>query len=350
MKIDDRAVGQGHRPYIVAEAGVNHKGSIEVAKRLCWEAAGAGADAIKFQSYKAERLVTEEAPTYWDTGRESVVTQYEVFQEADSFDEKEYALLFDECEKAGITFLTTAFDEEFVSLFDQMGMAAFKVASADLTNAPLLQSIGATGKPVILSTGASRMEEVVSAVNVLRASGSREIGLLHCVLSYPTAYRDANLKSIDALADEFPDCAIGLSDHTLPDRNLSVLMAAVARGAMIIEKHFTLNRSWPGDDHYHSLEPEELAQLVDASQRVREALGEKEVMVQKCELEARNLARRSLVTRKALEAGAVISRDDLVAKRPGQGISPSDIDEVVGKTLTKPMEKDELLTWDVLSG
>ncbi|HID61545.1 MAG TPA: acetylneuraminic acid synthetase, partial [Anaerolineae bacterium] len=242
--IGNRTVGEGHPTYIVAEAGVNHKGNLDLARQMIWEAAGAGADAIKFQSYKAETLVTRWAPRYWEDDEPSG-TQFAIFKRSDVFGEREFTALYEECQRAGITFLSTPFDLRFVDFLNDLGMPAFKIASADLTNLPLLRHAARKGKPILMSTGASTLSEIRASVEAVRAEGNDQIVLLHCVLSYPTPDDEAHLLRIPALAREFPDIPIGFSDHTVPESCVIVPTAAVALGAQVIEKHFTLRRTWP---------------------------------------------------------------------------------------------------------
>ncbi len=347
ITIGNRPIGEGHPTYIVAEAGVNHKGSLALAKQMIWEAAGAGADAIKFQSYKAETLVTRWAPRYWDDD-EPTGTQYAIFKRSDAFGEREYAILYDECQRAGITFLSTPFDLHFVDFLDELGMPAFKVASADLTNLPLLRHIARKGKPIIMSTGASTLAEIHASVEAIRAEGNDQIILLHCVLSYPTPDEKANLLRIPALAKEFPDIPIGFSDHTVPEDCVIVPTAAVAVGAQVIEKHYTLRRTWPGDDHYLSVDPQQLATFVKNVRIVEKALGSPDLGVLDVEAAARQYARRSIIARVDIPAGAVITEEMLIMKRPGTGISPMEIDRVVGRRAKVPIAEDAALTWEML--
>jgi sialic acid synthase SpsE len=347
IRIADRQVGPGGSTFIVAEAGVNHKGSLERARQMIWEAAGAGADAIKFQSYKAETLVTRWAPRYWQDDEPSG-TQYAIFKQSDAFGEQEFATLYQECERVGICFLSTPFDLRFVDLLDEMGMPAFKVASADITNHPMLRRIAAKGKPVLVSTGASTAEEIRAAVQVIHSEGNDQIVLLHCVLSYPTPDEQANLLRIPALGRAFPDCIVGLSDHTIPDASVTVPVAAVALGAAVVEKHFTLNRSWPGDDHYLSVDPPLLSTMVKNIRIVEAALGSPELGVLPVEEPARQYARRSIVAAQDIPAGTRLSQDMLIMKRPGTGIPPSQMDRVVGRVTKTTVREDEALAWGML--
>ena len=347
IRIADRKVGSRCPTFIIAEAGVNHKGSLERARQMVWEAAGAGADAIKFQSYKAETLVTRWAPRYWQD-REPSGTQYAIFKQSDAFGEDEFASLFQECERAGISFLSTAFDLQFVDLLDELGMPAFKVASADITNHPMLRHIAGKGKPILISTGASTMQEIESAVQVLHDEGNDQIILLHCVLSYPTPNEHANLLRIPALGQAFPDCIIGLSDHTIPDTSVTVPVAAVALGAAVVEKHYTLNRSWPGDDHYLSVDSHLLSTMVENIRIVEAAMGSPEIGFLPIEEAARRYARRSIVAAHDIPAGTKLCEWMLTMKRPGTGIQPSEMARVVGRITKTLIREDAALTWDMI--
>jgi N-acetylneuraminate synthase len=349
IMIGNRAVGDGHPTYVVAEAGVNHKGSLELARQMVWEAAGAGADAIKFQSYKAETLVTRWAPRYWEDDEPSG-TQFAIFKRSDMFGEQEFTALYEECQRAGIAFLSTPFDLGFVHFLDKLGMPAFKIASADLTNLPLVRQAARKGKPLIMSTGASTLREIRAAVETVRTEGNEQLALLHCVLSYPTRNDHANLLRIPALARKFPDIPIGFSDHTISKRCAIVPTAAVALGAQLIEKHFTLRRTWPGDDHYLSVDPKQLTTLVRNVRTVEKALGSADLGVLDVEAEARQYARRSIVARVDISRGSVIERGMLIMKRPGTGISPMKMDSVVGCTAGQDIRADTALTWDMLVG
>jgi len=347
VRIGDKHIGAGYPTYVIAEAGVNHKGSVEAARRMIDEAKRAGADAIKFQTYKAEKLVTRSAPRYWDDP-EATGTQYAIFKRSDHFEEADYRALYQHASNVGITWLSTAFDLEAVRFLDELGMLAFKVASADLTNYPLLIAVAETGKPVILSTGASELPEVHAAVDFLIRYGCRDLVLLYCVLSYPTANEDAHLRRIQTLQRDFPEIPVGFSDHTVPDDCVIVPSAAVALGAVCVEKHFTLDRSLPGDDHYLSVDPAQLATMVRNFRAIEAALGNPSFGVQSSEAMARKLARRSIVSAVFIPMGATITPDMLIMKRPGTGIAPSEMTHLVGRRATVDIQPDTLLSWDMV--
>lgn len=347
VRIGDKLIGPDQPTYVIAEAGVNHKGSLEAARRMIDEAKRAGADAIKFQTYKADKLVTRTAPRYWDDP-EATGTQYAIFKRSDCFDEDDYQVLFQHAHNVGITWLSTAFDLDAVHFLDELGMQAFKVASADLTNYPLLIEVAKTGKPVILSTGASELAEVHAAVDFLHLHGCRDLVLLYCVLSYPTADEDAHLRRIQTLQHAFPDNPVGFSDHTIPDDCVIIPSAAVALGAMCVEKHFTLDRSLPGDDHYLSVDPPLLATMVRNFRVIEKALGNPHFGVQSGEEQARLFARRSIVSAVFIPMGATITPEMLIMKRPGTGISPSEVPHLVGRRATVDIQPDTIISWDMV--
>jgi N-acetylneuraminate synthase len=344
FKIATIAIGRDQPPFVIAEAGVHHYGSVESAKTYIGEAAAAGAQAIKFQTYTADKLVTTWAELYWDDPRYK--TQYDVFKEKPVLGEAVYAELMAHAANLGIVFLSTPFDVGSASMLAGLGMAAFKIASADLTNLPLIRHVAGFGKPILLSTGASLFAEIETAVRAIQEFHG-EIALLHCSLAYPTPLKDANLKRIDALTTRFPDCVIGYSDHTLPQESELACPLAVARGARVIEKHFTLDRSLPGDDHYHAVDPQGLKRLVvNCANAV--LLGGTGAEMTDVEQAARRSARRSIVAARPLPRGTVLAPSDLDYKRPGHGLSPADAQDVIGKRLKCDVAYDALITLDLL--
>jgi sialic acid synthase SpsE len=347
IRVGDRVVSDGQPTYIIAEAGVNHRCDMELARRLIREARQAGADAIKFQTYKAETLVTRWAPRYWEDSEESG-TQFAIFKESDRFGPEQYRAMADYCGEQSIDFLSTPFDHSAVTLLDDLGVSLFKIASADLTDRTLLGEIAKTGKPVVQSTGASTLDEVDAWLARARECGVDQLSLLHCVLCYPTDLDDANLRRIGLMVERFPDIVIGYSDHTDATVCCPVAVAAVAQGARIIEKHFTLDRSWPGDDHYHSADPGMLADMVAAVRTAERALGKAYEGVLPCEEQSRQYARRSVIAARDIAAGETITERDLIMKRPGTGISPTELDKIIGQKATRPIAEDAALTWDDL--
>lgn len=354
IRLANRVISDETPPFLIAEAGVNHfdiaahtnTSALEAAKLMASEAARRGADAIKFQTYKADRLAVSESPAYWDTAEEATPTQYELFAKYDKFARREYVELANHCRAAGIIFMSTPFDHEAVDLLDDL-VPAFKIASADITNIPLLQHVASKKKPVLLSTGAATVEEIREAVSAIESPGSSGIALLHCVLNYPTAYDHANLLAIRHLREVFPEYTIGYSDHTLPDDHMLILVTAYMLGARVLEKHFTLNKALPGNDHYHAMDPHDLGLAVANLQFVRKTLGSGEKDIAN-EQAAITYARRSIVARVAIHKGTTINQDMLICKRPGTGISPRFLDSVAGKTALRDIKPDEILSWDDL--
>lgn len=330
------------RPYLIAEAGVNHEGSMDIAKRLIDEAKKGGADAIKFQTYKAETIASKDSPAYWDTTKEPTQSQYKLFKKHDKFWKAEFVELKEYCDAADIEFLSTPFDVEAVDFLNDL-MPLFKISSSDITNKPFIEYICEKGKPVILSTGASYLYEIEEAVSWMKPYGI-DYALLHCILNYPTDDLNANLGMIPGLIKKFPDTLIGYSDHTLP-KDMQTLETAFLLGARILEKHFTHDKTLTGNDHYHAMDLMDLKEFGERLDRVSELIGQTEKTSLESEEISRLNARRSLVTVRIIKRGETITPDDLTFKRPAHGISPKHIDEVVGKELTCDVDQDEILKW-----
>lgn len=333
------------KPYIIAEAGVNHEGSMELAKRLIDEAQEGGAHAIKFQTYKAETIASKDSPYYWDIEKEPTRSQYELFKKYDKFWKKEYEELKKHCDKAGIEFLSTPFDAESARFLNDL-MPVFKISSSDITNLPFIELQCSFKKPIILSTGASYLWEVQEAVNLIEKHGNL-LCLMHCVLNYPTPNKNANLGMIWDLRNRFPKHVPGYSDHTLP-QEMEVIRHAVLLGAAVIEKHFTHDKSLPGNDHYHAMDKEDLKLFWKKWAFTEELLGGFELTALADEEPARRNARRSLVAARDITAGTSISADDLTWKRPAHGISPKYFNEVIGKAAAQEIKADTVLTWNML--
>jgi sialic acid synthase SpsE len=327
-------------PYIIAEVGVNHEGSMKTAKRLVDEAKEGGAHAVKFQSYKAETLASKHSPAYWDITKEPTESQFELFKKHDSFWKDEMQELKNYCDEVGIEFMSTPFDVESVGFLNDM-MDVFKISSSDITNKPFIEHICSFGKPIILSTGASDLEEVQDAVNWIKPFNV-PLALLHCVLNYPTPDKNANLGMITGLKEAFPEHIIGYSDHTLP-KDMKVCEMATMLGAVIIEKHFTHDKSLPGNDHYHAMDKEDLKIFNINLDTTFGILGSFKIEALADEEKSRLNARRSLVAAKDILKGKIISKEDLTFKRPAHGISPKFINEVVGKIATIDILEDTVL-------
>lgn len=332
-------------PYILAEAGVNHGGDLDLAKRMVQEAAEGGADGIKFQTYKAEKIASRNSPAYWDLSKEPTTSQFELFQKYDKFGENEFKILSEECNNHRIDFMSTPFDIDSADYLAPL-MNAFKVSSSDITNKPFLRHLAAFGKPIILSTGASQIEEIEEALGWI-SSFRIPIGILHCVLSYPTADEDANLGMIVDLKHRFPDYPIGYSDHTLP-KDMKTIETAVLLGASLVEKHFTHDKSLAGNDHYHAMDKEDLKTFCSNWVRIENLLGSSSKVDIPSERAARREARRSIVLTKNLPIGHSLTTEDLTFKRPAHGVSPKHWDEVIGKVLCTAVKADDCLKWDMI--
>lgn len=345
ITLGPRTLTARSRPYVIAEIGVNHEGSVDTAKMLIDLAKEGGADAAKFQTYKAHTLASKHSPAYWDTSKEPTMSQYELFRKYDSFGPREYEQLAEHCTDVGIDFASTPFDDDAVDMLAPL-MSFFKVASADLTNTPLLRRVARSGKPIILSTGASTMEEVDWSVRTLREAGAVDIALLHCILNYPTANENANLRMLNDLRRAFPQCILGYSDHTVPSPRLNTLIAAWLSGAVILEKHFTHDKSLPGNDHYHAMNVDDLKEFMRVVDEIAPLLGttdRKEPL--ESEHIARLNARRSIVVARDLPAGHVIVEGDITYKRPGTGVSPMFWDDVIGLATRHALSADHVLQW-----
>ncbi len=332
---------------VVAEAGVNHEGDIDAALRMVREAAAAGARLIKFQTYKAARLATRSSAAYWDRSAEPTKSQFELFSKYDRFGEPDYRRLAEECRRRGIGFATSPFDVEAVAWLDEL-VEVFKIASGDITNTPLLAAVAATGKPVLVSTGAATVGEIEEAVACLEERGAGEVALLQCTLAYPTPLEHASVGAIAHLSAVFPGRVLGYSDHTVPPASFLAIEAAYALGARVIEKHFTLDRSLPGNDHYHALDPSDLGRLVQELEQLRLLLGRPEKRVLEVELPARFGARRSVVARVDIAAGTRLAVGLLDVKRPGGGVPPSALDDLDGWTAAVDIPADTTLEWHMV--
>lgn len=343
------------KPYLIAEIGVNYYDTarvmritpLEAAKLYIDKIAEAGIDCAKFQSYKAGTIVSKNSPAYWDMTKEPTKTQYELFLKYDSFGEPEYRELSEYTHSKGIDFTSTPFDYDSANYLEEL-VDFYKISSSDLSNLPFIRHIGAKGKPVILSVGAAYLSEVDEAVRALKESGCTDITILHCVLSYPTLPENANLRIIKTLKEVFPDIKVGFSDHVAPDDTMMTLAVAYLLGAEVIEKHFTLDKSLPGNDHYHAGEPKDFIKAIANFKWIDTVLGNGEKTVLECELVPRKEARRSLVITRDMKAGEIITETDIMPKRPGTGISPIYTDIVIGRTIKMNIAEDTILTWDMI--
>jgi len=345
IKIGDKLVGDNEPVFIVAEAGVNHNGNVALGKKLIDLAKDAGADAVKFQTFKTEKIVTKyaEKAGYQKETTGPNESQYNMIKKLELKDE-EVRELYDYTKKKNIIFLSSAVDKESVDLLDNLGVPAFKVASGEITNFPLLRYMAGKKKPIILSTGMSTLDEIEDALEIIRQKGVEDIVLLHCVTSYPAEIDDANLRVIETLRRGFK-LPVGFSDHTL---GITTPIASAALGAVLIEKHFTLDRSLPGPDHRASLEPDELKEMVRRIRDVEKALGDGIRKLTEDEERIKKVARRSIVAKVRIPKGTIITEDMLDLKRPGVGIEPKHMSDVIGKRAKKDINPDELVTFEKL--
>ena len=344
-----------NRPYLIAELGVNFYDTalaliispLDAAKLYIDAAAEAGIDCAKFQSYKASTIVSKNSPAYWDTTKEPTKTQYELFLKHDGFGESEYRELCEYTHAKGLDYTSTPFDYASADyLYDMVDF--YKISSSDLSNIPFIHHIGSKGKPVFISVGAAYLSECDEAIRTLKESGCKDIVVLHCVLSYPTELKDANLRIIQTLKKTFPDIRIGYSDHVAPDETMITLATAYLLGAEVIEKHFTLDKSLSGNDHYHSGDPNDFKKAIYNFTMIDNILGSSEKTVFDCELIPRREARRSLVLTHDMKAGDVIKKGDLMPKRPGTGISPQFEDIIIGRKIISDLPEDTILTWSMV--
>lgn len=330
---------------IIAEAGVNHNGNFEIAKQLVDKAYEAGADIVKFQTCKAENVISR----YADKAEYQKVTTGEADSQLEmvrklmlTFDE--YKMLKDYCDEKGITFLSTAFDLVSVDFLHSIGMKLWKIPSGEITNLPLLIKIASLHEPIIMSTGMSELSEVVEAVNVLKKYGAGEITLLHCTTEYPAPFEDVNLKAMDTIK-EATGLNVGYSDHT---KGIEVPIAAVALGACVIEKHFTLDRNMEGPDHKASIEPQELKTMVSSIRNIENVIGDGNKVVSASELKNQAIARKSIIALTDIKKGDVFSEENITTKRPGSGINPMRWFDLLGKTAKHDYSEDYLIEKDEL--
>ena len=341
-----RPVGAGAPCFVIAEIGVNHNGDLAVAQGLVEVAAAAGADAVKFQTFTAEMVATASAPKarYQQETTGSDGSQLEMLRGLELSPEAHRALV-EQCRRLDVLFLSTPYDAGSAAFLAELGVPAFKVPSGEITNHPFLARLAGYAKPLLVSTGMAFLEEVEAAVNVIRGAGGSQIGLLHCVSAYPAPPAEANLLCIPTMAQHF-SVPVGFSDYTT---GTHVALAAVAIGAAMLEKHFTLDRTLPGPDQRVSLEPPEFAAMVDGIRTVEAATGSGIKAPSASELENRRLVRRSLAVSMDVPEGTRLTEGMLCALRPAQGITPTEWHRVLGRITRRPMRRHELLTWDDLT-
>ncbi len=329
-----------NKVFVIAEAGVNHNGDMDIAKQLIDAASEAGADAVKFQTFKAERLVCKNAgkAEYQLDATDKSETQYDMLKKLELSGQMHIDLM-EYCDKKNVMFLSTPFDIGSVQLLAGLGMQIFKIPSGEITNLPYLREVAGQQKKVILSTGMSSMDEVKAAVNVLKGNGAEDIALLHCNTQYPTPASDVNLLAMVRMREE-TGLAVGYSDHTL---GIEIPIAAVALGASVIEKHFTLDKNMEGPDHKASLVPQELKKMVEGIRKTESALGNGIKQVSKSEKLNVQIVRKSIVAAVGIKKGEKFTEKNLTIKRPGNGISPMRWDEILGMTADRDYETDEMI-------
>ena len=347
IKIQSRIISENSPTFIIAEAACNHMCDMKLAKKMIDEAKSAGADAIKFQTYKAERLVCQETQTYWkySTGARS---QFEYYKNLDKFDKAEYKELFYYASRKEIIAFSTPFDIDSASMLNDVDAPLFKIASCDILDRRLLRHIAGFKKPIILSTGASTLEEIEKAVDTIFGAGNPNLIIMVCTLSYPADDKDAHLRRISTFKMKFPDIIIGLSDHTCPDKNMIIPSLAVALGAKVIEKHYTFDRNMTGSGHSFSIDPTDLKKMVENIRLSEVVLGRQEIRVYGAEEAARKNARRSLVVTKDVKKGEKIMDSLIGIKRPASGISADLIDKVVGRIAKCDIKKDSQIMFEHL--
>ncbi len=344
VTIGDRAVGAGAPTYIIAEAGSNHDRNLDQAKRLIDVAAEAGADAVKFQTFAADRIVAETATRakYLEGILPAGKTMSELFRELE-LPREWHAELFEHATSAGLDFISTPFDFEAIDLLDDLGVKAFKVATYELWHLPLIREVASRGKPIICSTGMANMADVQSAVDTVAATGNEQLVLLHCVVNYPPPFADLNLRAIETMRTAF-GVPVGYSDHS---PGMTAPIVATALGAAVIEKHFTISRDLPGPDHRFALEPDELKAMVQAIHDAQAALGTGIKRMAPAEADLYVTARRSLFASRDIPAGTMLVEGDIAVLRPGTGLEVRDLAKVVGRTARRPIRRHEPLAWEM---
>ena len=341
LSVANREIGRGRPCFVIAEAGVNHNGDLDMACRMIDVAADAGADAVKFQTFNAIRVVTVDAPkadyqqrnTGDDASQLNMLRRLELSSDA-------HRMLLERCQDRGLIFMSTPFDEESADFLDELGVPVYKVASGEVTNLPFLDHVARKGKPVIVSTGMCNLGEVEAAVDVIRQSGNEQVVLLHCVSNYPARATDVNLRAMSTLAAAF-GIPVGYSDHT---EGIEVALASVAMGACVVEKHYTLDRNLPGPDHIASVEPDEFIRLVRGIRVVESAMGDGRKVPTASEANTAAVARRSLVAASRVTSGTVLTDELIAVRRPGTGLPPSMREQLVGRVAREDIPAGALLT------
>lgn len=345
MKIAGKDIGLDCDVFVIAEVGVNYDNDMKLAEEMIKAAKRAGADAVKFQTYTPSKIVAIESPKYWEDNKPEE-TQFEFFKRSNTFYHEETHELARYCKENDILFMSTPFDLDSVSLLEELAVPAYKIASADITNFPLLRAVAKTGKPILLSTGASSIGEIEKATKIVEDEGNQDIILLHCILSYPTPYEQSHLKMIQNLRDIFPKYEVGWSDHVVPDECLVIPTTAAIMGATVIEKHFTTDRTRKGNDHFHSMDEEQLSKLVSNVRMAKKSLGQYLKQPMEIELPARKNARRSIAVSCDISEGEIFTEKNLIMLRPGTGIHPMFLERILNLKAKREVKAGYLLQWE----
>ena len=339
-------------PYFIAEVGVNHENNLCLAKQMIKQAADAGASAVKFQTYKANLIASKNSPAYWDTSKVKINSQFKLFKKFDKFNFKHYLELKKTCDKFKVDFLSTPFDNQSAEFINKL-VKYFKIASADITNKPLIDKILSFNKPIIFSTGASTMKEILNTYKYIKKNNKKiDIAILHCILSYPTKYDDCNLNMIKIFKKKFNKALIGISDHAMPDKNMIILTKAYELGAQIIEKHFTETKlkGKKNNDHFHSINANDLKNFYFNIKLIKRISGKEKIdrKILSCEKLSRKFARRSMYTSRKIKKNEKLTAENIIPKRPGIGISPLDSVKIYGLRARQDIADDTLLKWNML--
>ena len=343
--IGNRCISEKEQVFIIAEAACNHMCKLDMALEMIDLATEAGVDAIKFQTYKADRLARKTATTYWKGQK---ISQIDYYKRLDKFGKKEYERLFKYATKKGIIGFSTPFDLDSASMLNDLGVPLFKIASCDLPDKRLLRHVANFGKPIILSLGGSTTEEIDGAVSSIFEAGNFQLVLLVCTLSYPANNEDSHLLRIPSIKNKYPGMIIGLSDHTEPDENMIIPSIGVALGAKVIEKHFTLDRSMTGSGHFFSVNPDDLNKMVKNIRLTENVLGSPNLQVLPSEKNAKESARRSIVAEIPIKKGEIITSEMIGMKRPADGLPANMIDDIVGRRAKEGIPADELILLDMI--
>ncbi|MBQ9277755.1 MAG: N-acetylneuraminate synthase family protein [Lachnospiraceae bacterium] len=337
--------------YIIAEVGVNYYeiaekydiSLIDAAKKMMFEAKNAGADCVKFQTYKAGKLAMKDSPGSWDRNDIAVETQYELFTLYDKFNASDYEELYEYSKEIGIDFMSTPFDEDSSDYLNDY-MEVYKISSSDISNYPLITNIAKKNKPIIMSVGAADLDEIEAEIELIKKYNDKQITILHCVLEYSTPYEHANLLKIKSLKEKYPDAIIGYSDHTKPDEHMDVIKTAYLLGAKVIEKHFTLDKTIKfKNDHFHSMDPDDLRKIKQGFDFINKIKGSGDIICLPSEVTTKESVRRSAVCKDGIKKGEILTYDKIVFKRPFKGLSPSETDRLIGKKAKKDIAEDELI-------